>query len=193
MCESWASSRLTSCIFPQLWIEENVCTVSVCLQTADRLLVCWQWKPTEYLASMLLQAGLESGDSSDMSGEVAESLLLHKHREEIPSQIASNRDFFFPTSQLSLCHTEWVNYLWFSISGWRTDGSPCLTYQHAAVVNVQSLSANEVSNFSSFPGEKCRSFLYVAPSNERGKNMMHTPKSPNNTEACGDTVLSPWC
>lgn len=44
---------------------------------------------------MLLQAGLEAGDSSDMSGEVAESLLLHKHREEIPSQIASNRDFFF--------------------------------------------------------------------------------------------------
>lgn len=100
---------------------------------------------------------------------------------------------FFPTPQFSLCHTEWVKYMWFSISGWRIDGGPCLTYQHAAVVNVQSLSANELSNFSSFPGENCRSFLYVAPSNERGKNTMRTPKSPNNTDACGNTVLSPWC
>lgn len=185
MCESWASSRLTSCILPPNCESRKMCVHYLSVSRLPyRLLFRWQWKPSEYLASTLLHAGLEAGDSPDMSGEVAESLLLHKHSEEIPSQMASNRDFvffFLPPDHSFLFVTEWDNYLWFFISVWRIDGSPCPTYQHAAVVNVLSLSANEVSNVSCFPGEKCRSFLYVAPSNERGKSTRLL------------TALSHWC
>lgn len=170
---------------PQLWIEENVCTLSVCLQTAVQAFVPLAVKAQRILGQHAATRWAWGRRLSWHVGGSGRELVIAQTQRGNPFTDGIKQGFcflfFLPPDHSFLFVTEWDNYLWFSISVWRIDGSPCPTYQHAAVVNVLSLSANEVSNVSCFPGEKCRSFLYVAPSNERGKSTRLL------------TALSNWC
>lgn len=51
--------------------------------------------------------------------------------------------------------------------------------------------ANEIFHFKSLPGENCRNFLYVAPSNERGKHTVHTTQSITYSAACDHAMPFP--
>lgn len=124
--------------------------------------------PPNFLASTLIQAGFDAGDF-DMLGEVAELVIAQTQK----GNLLTDRIFLF-TSQLCLCHTKWNRLPVILNLNLEIDGIQRKSLSHLSACCSSEYtvkSANEMSNLQSFPGEKCRSFLYVAPSNERGKHI----------------------